>query len=191
MSETRDKRRRSDLDLFVLALLAEGVATPYELKQAAGLSPGATIPVLRRLVEQGMVSVGKPGPRGRTGHRITAEGRRFLKSGWRELIDEGPCGDLDADLRVALLALVVGKDRRLASDFLKQSAARMLEGIEIGEGTEGPASPPPLGRWYRRLRSTSAKALVKGEAAAALAMARALPRSKASSQKPDRNRSES
>lgn len=191
VSETHDKRRRNDLDLFVLALLSEGVATPYELKQAAGLSPGATIPVLRRLADRGMVSVGRPGPRGRTGHRITAEGRRSLRSGWRELVDDGPSGDLDADLRVALLALVVGNDRRLANNFLKLSAARKLEGISKREELELDTSLPPLARWYRRLRSTSAKALVKGEAAAALAMAKALPRSKARSQKPARNKVES
>ncbi len=186
VSESRDKRRRNDLDLFVLALLDEGVATPYELKQAAGLSPGATIPVLRRLVERGMVSVGTPGPRGRTGHRITAEGRRFLKSGWRELIDDGPSSDLDADLRMALLALVVGNDRRLAQDFLKQSAERKLAGIGRREETEGEVSLPPLAQWYRRLRSASAKALVQGEAEAALAMAKALPRALVSSQKGNR-----
>lgn len=191
VSETRDKRRRNDLDLFVLALLNEGIATPYELKQAAGLSPGATIPVLRRLVERGMVSVGKPGPRGRTGHRITAEGRRFLKTGWRELIDDGPSGDLDADLRVALLALVVGNDRRLAQDFLKQSAARKLEGISNREEVELDTSLPPLAHWYRRLRSTSVKALVHGEASAALAMAKALPRTKPAQPKKSHTKSAS
>jgi len=35
MSANSDKRRRGDLDLFVLALIASGVATPYELKTAA------------------------------------------------------------------------------------------------------------------------------------------------------------
>ncbi len=191
MSETRDKRRRNDLDLFVLALLDEGVATPYELKQTAGLSPGATIPVLRRLAERGMVSVGKPGPRGRTGYRITAGGRRFLKSGWRDLIHDGPSGDLDADLRVALLALVVGNDRRLAQDFLKQSGARKLEGARKRDDVEPDASLPPLAHWYRRLRSTSAEALIRGESAAALAMARALPRAKPRQKKKTRTKARS
>jgi hypothetical protein len=47
MSETRDKRRRTDLDLFVLA---------------------------QRLVEAGFVRQGKPGARGRTDHTITSAG---------------------------------------------------------------------------------------------------------------------
>ena len=36
MSETRDKRRRTDLDLFVLALIADGISTPYELQKWRG-----------------------------------------------------------------------------------------------------------------------------------------------------------
>lgn len=176
VSETRDKRRRNDLDLFVLALVDSGVSTPYELKTAAGLSPGATIPVLRRLLESRKVLPGKPGARGRMDHRITAEGRRHLISGWRALIDDGPSGDLDADLRVALLAVWIGGDRRLAADFLRQSAAQRLEMICNAERPDGLASLPSLAMWYRKLRSTSAGALIKGEAAAALAMAKALPK---------------
>ena len=180
VSETRDKRRRCDLDLFVLALMDSGVSTPYELKTAAGLSPGATIPVLRRLLESRMVLPGMPGARGRLNHKITVEGRRYLQSGWKELIDNGPSGDLDADLRVALLALWVGGDRRLAANFLRQSSAQRLETISNVEKPGGPAPLPSLALWYRRLRSTSAEALVKGESAAALAMAKALPRGRSS-----------
>lgn len=177
MSESYDKRRRRDLDLFVLALLESGVSTPYELKTAADLSPGATIPSLRRLIDEGLVSAAKPGSRGRTVHKITAEGRRRLKEGWRDLIDQGPTGDLDADLRLALLALWVGRDRQLAAGFLRQAAAKRLQSINSPDGQNESASFPPLALWYRRLHSASAAALIKGESAAALAMAKALPRS--------------
>jgi predicted transcriptional regulator len=175
MSETRDKRRRNDLDLFVLALVSERVSTPYELKTVANLSPGATISVLRRLVEQGLLNQGKPGPRGRTEHKITADGRRYLKSGWRQLIDDGPSGDLDADLRVALLALWIGGDRRLAVGFLRRSAHRLQPICDI-DASDQPSPVPPLAFWYRKLRFASAAALLKGESAAALAMAKALPK---------------
>ncbi|MFY9939949.1 MAG: hypothetical protein WAK33_23900, partial [Silvibacterium sp.] len=40
-SETRDKRRRTDLDLFVLALIDSGISTPYDLQKTAALSLGA------------------------------------------------------------------------------------------------------------------------------------------------------
>jgi hypothetical protein len=92
------------------------------------------------------------------------------------LIADGPSSDLDADLRVALLAIWVGGDRQLAADFLRQSAAHKLKFIDAVEEPDKPASLPPLALWYRKLRSASAEALIKGESAAALAMARALPR---------------
>jgi hypothetical protein len=44
MPEARDKRHRTDLDLFILALIDSGVSTPHELQKMAGLSRGATIP---------------------------------------------------------------------------------------------------------------------------------------------------
>jgi hypothetical protein len=44
-----DRRSRPDLELFVLALIARGVNTPYLLSQEASLSPGVTLPVLDRL----------------------------------------------------------------------------------------------------------------------------------------------
>jgi hypothetical protein len=58
MSETRDKRRRTDLDLFVLALIDSGVSTPYEFQKAAGHSQGATIPALQRLLDARLVRQG-------------------------------------------------------------------------------------------------------------------------------------
>jgi len=169
--------------LFILALIASGVATPYELKTTAGLSPGATIPALARLLEAGFVLQAKPGPRGRAAHKITADGRRYLKNGWKELIEDGPSGDLDADLRVALLALWLSGDRRLAADFLRQSAEKKLKPIRNVKAQDDSASLPPLAQWYRRLRSTSADALINGESAAALAMAKALPRKPSGKQK--------
>jgi hypothetical protein len=101
VSETYDKRRRSDLDLFVLALIESGVSTPYGLRK---------------------------------------------------------------------------------------SAARKLESILIFGKPDEPFSLPPLGLWYRRLRTASAKALINGDSSAALAMAKALPRSLSGKQPPTRSR---
>jgi DNA-binding PadR family transcriptional regulator len=175
MPEIRDKRRRTDLDLFVLALIDSGISTPYELQKAAGLSPGATIPALQRLLETGFVRQGKPGSRGRTNHGITPAGGKFLKNGWRILIEDGPSGDLDADLRVALLVLWAGGKRRLATDFLQQSALKKLESIEMLEAGDENSSISSLANWYAKLRLSSAKALLKAESAAAFEMAEALP----------------
>jgi len=176
MSETRDKRRRTDLDLFILALIDSGVTTPYELQKAAGLSQGATIPALQRLLEARLVRQGKPGVRRRTDYKTTAAGRRLLRDGWLPLIAAGPSGDLDSDLRVALLAIWGSGDRRLAADFLRQSADKKAESIAAAELTDNPGAVVPLARWYTDLRSETAKALLTAESEAIRAMADALPR---------------
>jgi hypothetical protein len=176
MSETRDKRRRTDLDLFVLALIDSGVSTPYEFQKAAGHSQGATIPALQRLLDARLVRQGKPGARGRTGHQVTAVGKRLLKEGWLALIEEGPSGDVDSDFRVALLALLRGGDRRLAADFLRQSADKKMESVAAAEPIGNPAALPLLPQWYSHLRSSTAKALHTAKSVAIRAVADALPR---------------
>lgn len=176
MSETHDKRRRTDLDQFILALIDNGVSTPYALQKAAGLSQGATIPALQRLLEARLVRQGKSGTRGRTDYQVTAAGKRLLKDGWLALIEDGPSGDVDSDLRVALLALLGGGERRLAADFLRQSADRKMESVAAVEPMGDSDTLPPLPRWYSDLRSSTAKALLKAESVAFRAMAEALPR---------------
>jgi len=126
-----------DLDLFVLALIDSGISTPYEFQKAAGLSPGSNHPGAAEIVEGGCVRQGKQGSRGRTDHSITPTGRKFLKNGWHVLLEDGPSGDLDSDLRVALLVLWAGGKRRLATEFLQQSASKKLESIEAAGSGSG------------------------------------------------------
>ena len=177
MSDTPDKRRRTDLDLFVLALIDGGVSTPYELQKSAGLSQGATIPALQRLLEAGFVRQGKPGARKRTGYKITAVGKRLLKTGWLPLIDAGPSGDVDSDLRVALLAILGGGDSRVAAEFLREAAYKKMEVQATAEPTVVQGEIAPLARWYGEMRSTAAKALLAAECSVIRAMADTLPRS--------------
>jgi DNA-binding PadR family transcriptional regulator len=176
MPDTRDNRRKTDLDLFVLALIDSGVSTPYEFQKAAGLSQGATIPTLQRLLDARFVRQGKTGTRGRTDYQVTAAGKRLLKDGWVVLIEEGPSGDIDSDLRVALLALWGGGDRWLAADFLRQSADKKMESVTTAEPIRNLGALPPLPQWYSDLRSSTAKALLTAESAAIRAMADALPK---------------
>src|ERR1035441_10059844 len=176
MSETRDKRRRTDLDLFILALIDGAVSTPYELQKTAGLSQGATIPALQRLLEARLVRQGKPGVRGRTDYKVTAAGKKRLRDGWLPLIEADPSGDLDSDLRVALLTIWRSGDRRLAADFLRQSADKKMESIATTELAGDQGDVTPLARWYTDLRSETAKALLTAESEAIRAMADALPR---------------
>ena len=175
MSETPDKRRRTDLDLFVLALIDGGGSTPYELQKTAGLSQGATNPALQRLLAARLVRQGKPGARGRTDYKATAAGKKLLRDGWLPLIEAGPSGDLDSDLRVALLAIRGSGDRKLAVDFLRRTGDKKMESIATIELTSDAAAP--LARWYADLRSETAKAVLRAESEAIRAMADSLPRS--------------
>jgi DNA-binding PadR family transcriptional regulator len=184
MSETRDKRRRTDLDLFILALIDGGVSTPYELQKAAGLSQGATIPALQRLLEARLVRQGRPGARGRTDYKVSAAGKKLLRDGWLPLIEAGPSGDIDSDLRVALLAILGGRDSRVAVDFLRESAYKKMEVQAAAEPTSNPGEVAPLARWYCGMRSAAAKALLTAECSVIRAMADSLPRSLTGKRRP-------
>ena len=116
----------------------------------------------------------KSGARGRTDHSLTSAGKKYLKNGWHALLDDGPSGDLDADLRVALLVLWAGGKRQTASDFLRQSALKKLELLKSLEAAED-GSVSSLADWYARLRLSSAKVLLQAESDAALQLAEGLP----------------
>jgi|GEM_PF-2138770 len=174
MPELSDKRRRTDLDLFILALIDEGVSTPYELQKAASLSQGATIPALQRLLEARLVRQRKPGARGRTGYHVSAAGKKTLKDGWRSLIKAGPSGDSDSDLRVALLAFLGAGDSLLAAGFLR-SAAEVKPEADRPKRAITSIEGSPLARWYTRLRSERAKEIQTAESRAIRSMADMLP----------------
>jgi DNA-binding PadR family transcriptional regulator len=177
MADTPDKRRRTDLDLFVLALIDGGVSTPYELQKTAGLSQGATMPALQRLLAAGLVRRGKPGVRRRTDYKVTAAGRKALKTGWLPLMEARPSGDIDSDLRVALLAILGGGDRQIAAEFLRESAYKKMAAQATAEPTAAPGEIAPLARYYGEMRSAAAKALLTAECSVIRAMAESLPRS--------------
>jgi DNA-binding PadR family transcriptional regulator len=167
VASKRDKRRRSDLRAFVIALLLEGVSTPYELQSLAGLSPGATIPILQSLVEDGHAKAGKPGTRGRVAYVVTSKGKKWLEAVWPSLLQEGPSGDLDSDLRVFLIAVRVGKDRALAEAFLRNAIAHRLQALA---GLERTMKEEGSGIWladdYVSLRAEATMAILKAEAKA-------------------------
>jgi DNA-binding PadR family transcriptional regulator len=177
MPDKPDKRRRTDLDLFVLALIDGGVSTPYELQKSAGLSQGATIPALQRLQEARFVRQGKPGVRRRADYKVSAAGKKALKTGWLPLVEAGPTGDIDSDLRVALLALWGIGDRRLAANFLRQSADNKMEAQDAAEATADQSAVAPLARYYDEMRSAATKALLTAECSVIRAMADSLPKS--------------
>ena len=110
----------TNLELFVLAMVRQGLATPYELKTKAGLSLGSTVPVLARLEEDSLVKASKEGARRSRKFSITAKGNKALTQGWAvQLAMEHT--DLDSILRIASLAWLHG-DTKACQEFMKRSA---------------------------------------------------------------------
>jgi DNA-binding PadR family transcriptional regulator len=148
----------------VIALLLEGVSTPYELQSLAGLSPGATIPILQSLVEDGHVRAGKPGTRGRVAYVVTSKGKTWLGEVWPSLLQDGPSGDLDSDLRVFLIALRAGKDRARAEAFLRSGLEHRQEALAELEGKmKQEGSGVWLADQYVSLRARASAAILKAE----------------------------
>jgi DNA-binding PadR family transcriptional regulator len=175
MAETPDRRRRTDLDLFVLALIEAGLPTPYQMQGAAGLSQGATTPALERLLNGKFVRQSAPGVRGRVEYKATAKGRKHLSVRWLPLLESGPSGDIDSDLRVALLALWIGGSRSMASAFLRQAAARKQGPIGAVQPVPGEEGAPLLALSYRDLKSRFTRTLLSAEADILLQIAESLP----------------
>jgi DNA-binding PadR family transcriptional regulator len=110
----------TSLELFVLAMVRQGLATPYELKTKAGLSLGSTVPVLARLEKDALVKPSEEGARRSRKFSITAKGTRALTRGWAEQLATEHT-DLDSILRVACLAWLHG-DSKASQEFMKRSA---------------------------------------------------------------------
>ena len=118
----KDKRSKLDLELFLLALLQRGINTPYSLHANAGLSPGATIPVLKRLSGGGYVQRGNPGVRERAEYQVTAKGLRHLNATWPGMLESSIPTDMEAILRTASLAILCGAERKSVAAYLKRAA---------------------------------------------------------------------
>jgi DNA-binding PadR family transcriptional regulator len=143
--------------------LLEGVSTPYELQSLAGSSPGASIPILQSLVEDGHVRAGKPGTRGRVVYVVTSKGKKWLEEVWPSLLQDGPSGDLDSDLRVFLIAVRVGKDRVRAEAFLRKAIAHRQETLAELDGKVREEGSVWLADHYVSLRSRAAAAILQAE----------------------------
>ncbi len=98
------------LDLFLLTLVRDGLRTPYEWQARAGVSLGASLPAVKRLLEDGLATEAN-GSRGRREFRSTRSGRQALQHidlNLEQALDEGPRG-LESVLRLACIAISESK----------------------------------------------------------------------------------
>ena len=148
-----DGRSRKDLELFVLALVSRGVTTPYDLKMSAGISPGASIPVLSRLKASGWIRTGDEGSRNRQEYLITAKGMAILV-GWKEAFKSPRTDDLESTLRTACLALLMGEPKSSVAAFFRRSAGQR-KGHRTNHDSlpDSEASPGAIFLWMRQQAS--------------------------------------
>ncbi len=131
------------LDLYILAKLDKGLRTPYDLQRNAGLSLGAIVPALRRLLNQklvtraeGMTSSKRP----RHSYELTKAGKEKVATEWRDYFkEENNPTDLDALLRLVDVAQQYGAKKSRLVQFLKTAgkkrtrmAVKVLEGHRLG-----------------------------------------------------------
>jgi DNA-binding PadR family transcriptional regulator len=111
------------LDLFLLTLVRHGINTPYDWQTRAGVSLGASLPAVRRLLSEGLVTEADKGSRGRREFAITRSGRGELQrtdAYLQRALDEAD-GDLESTLRLACIAVSEGKPEQ-ARKMLLQAA---------------------------------------------------------------------
>lgn len=114
---------RSSLELLLLALVRDGLGSPYELKSQSELSLGSTIPALDRLEKDGLLSASKPGARKSRRFTVTPQGQRLLQNEWGEL-QQRSTTDLDSIVRIAYLTWMNGSAAEAAT-FLEGAAERL------------------------------------------------------------------
>jgi DNA-binding PadR family transcriptional regulator len=176
---------RSNLELFVLALVQNGHSTPYELKTKVGLSLGSTVPVLARLEKDVLVKASEPGLRRSRRYSITAKGAKVLAQGWAEQLATRP-NDIDSILRVAYLAWLNG-DNEACMKFLERSS-ESLRGWSSSLGAEAnrlavTITEKPDGDTFMWLRTYCEAARAEAEAAALVELSRRINKNKETEKK--------
>jgi DNA-binding MarR family transcriptional regulator len=157
----------SVLDVFVLSMLDRGAQTPYELQRTAGLSQGAAVPSLRRLLgaklvmrKDGLAATNRP----RHAYSLTPDGKKAARTGWKVHFNEGSAGvDLDSLLRIVDMAAHYGAEKKQLKSFLKQAAdARGLMADRADLAQRGAKSLNKAA--YLRTRATCEAVRLRAEA---------------------------
>ncbi len=125
MTLAADRRARDDLDLFLLALISQGVDTPYRMQSLAGISQGTSLQAMKRLLENGLIRSGAEGSRRRKTWSLTRAGRNRLQRDSRPRASQSPVNsNFEGLLRTALMMAFAHGDFHSASSLLRAAATR-------------------------------------------------------------------
>ncbi len=133
------------LDFFILALMADGVVvTPYTLLQRLGISPGASIPALRRLEREGLTQREKVGPRRRQAFILARRGEQVLQRDIYEALPalvENPPLDAESISRVVALGRSGHANLVEAIAIVAAALAKCVENAKSAEQRLRPLQP--------------------------------------------------
>ena len=111
MTSAADRRAREDLDLFLLALISQGIDTPYRMQSLAGISQGTSLQAINRLAKRKLVRSSAEGSRRRKTWSLTRAGRNRLRRGYRSGTPQSFVNsNFEGLLRTALLMAFVHGD---------------------------------------------------------------------------------
>jgi DNA-binding PadR family transcriptional regulator len=164
MTSKTDKRAREDLDLFLLGLIKGGIATPYRMQTAAGISQGASLQSLNRLSARKLIRATEAGPRGRVDFHLTSAGRRWLERECAGLLTADSSGDLDSVLRKGLLVAFIAGNRARAIQILREAADERLRRGSLPNAMNSQESQNEIATVYKQVRQDHATSVLKAEA---------------------------
>ena len=138
------------LELFLLALIDSGLSTPYEFHSQAGISVGASLPALKKLLQQRVVSRGKAGNRRRMAYSLTGAGRAALKNWSTTQAPKQESGDVASALRFSTLAYFLSSPAQ-AKQILERAGALLAP--NTGPPTNFDLSSPATAyKWMQSVR---------------------------------------
>jgi DNA-binding PadR family transcriptional regulator len=170
------------LELLLLALVDRGWNTPYRLKEAAGISVGATLPALNRLQERGLLKRAEIAARNKQEFEATSAGKKAVISEMKRLLKEyreRPPNDAESGLRLAALAFF-SKRRGIAASLLKKTGEARRRLAKVRSEEAGNVVATDLATLYRRMGEACEAARSEAEAEAMIALAGQLKRIKIS-----------
>jgi DNA-binding PadR family transcriptional regulator len=138
------------LDFFILTLVRDGIRAPYDWQARAGVSLGASLPAVRRLLGRGLVSEAEKGSRGRREFTITSSGQRELQKSdlYLEQALENGNGDLESVLRLVCIAISEAKTESARKLLLHSAEEHAKRSRRAKRGFAAPAKGSSVADLY-------------------------------------------
>jgi DNA-binding PadR family transcriptional regulator len=163
MTLAADRSAREDLDVFLLALISQGIDTPYRMQSLAGISQGTSLQAIKRLLEHRLIRSSAEGSRRRKTWSLTRAGRNRLQRDYRPRASQDPINSsFESLLRTALLMAFVHGDFRSASSILGAAATRPKKMDE--DETQKRGEVPEIASLYSRIRRLRMAQIARVEA---------------------------